>query len=87
VRTVHREKLQKYLKAQGIETLIHYPIPPHRQNAYHHLGLTNDRFPIANEIADTCLSLPIWPGLLMTEVEYISQSIRLFFKTSINNHL
>lgn len=51
------------LADNGIGTLIHYPIPPHLQKAYQHLGFKKDDFPIAEEIADTCLSLPIWPGM------------------------
>ena len=62
VRTKFRNDLQKYLTDNGIGTLIHYPIPPHLQKAYHKLGFKAGDFPIAEEIANTCLSLPIWPG-------------------------
>lgn len=80
VRAMHRDTLQKHLIENGIETLIHYPIPPHKQKAYSYLGFQNEQFPIANKIADTCLSLPIWPGLSKTEVQIVSQSIRKFFE-------
>ncbi|HWH63275.1 MAG TPA: DegT/DnrJ/EryC1/StrS family aminotransferase, partial [Ginsengibacter sp.] len=63
VRTKFRNDLQKYLTDNGIGTLIHYPIPPHLQKAYHKLGFKAGDFPIAEEIANTCLSLPIWPGM------------------------
>lgn len=63
----------------GIGTLIHYPVPPHLQEAYKSLGYTKGDFPIAEEIADTCLSLPIWPGLTEKQIETISSTIKTFF--------
>ncbi len=63
VRTNKRDKLQKQLAYKGIQTMIHYPVPPHLQLAYKHLGYKEKDFPIAEEIAKTCLSLPIWPGM------------------------
>jgi dTDP-4-amino-4,6-dideoxygalactose transaminase len=63
VRTSNREKLQQELIEKGIQTMIHYPVPPHLQKAYKHLGFKKGDFPIAEEIARTCLSLPIWPGM------------------------
>ena len=43
--------------------MIHYPVPPHLQKEYKHLGYKEGDFPIAEEIPRTCLSLPVWPGL------------------------
>ena len=63
VRTSNREKLQQELTEKGIQTMIHYPVPPHLQKAYKNLGYKEGDFPIAEEIARTCLSLPIWPGM------------------------
>ena len=63
VRTANREQLQEELTEKGIQTMIHYPVPPHLQKAYKHLGYKEGDFPIAEEIARTCLSLPIWPGM------------------------
>lgn len=57
VRTPHRERLQEHLKARGVQTLIHYPIPPHRQSAYSDWG--HLQYPITEEIHRTCLSLPV----------------------------
>jgi dTDP-4-amino-4,6-dideoxygalactose transaminase len=61
VRTSNREKLQQELTEKGVQTMIHYPVPPHLQKAYKNLGYKEGDFPIAEEIARTCLSLPIWP--------------------------
>jgi dTDP-4-amino-4,6-dideoxygalactose transaminase len=63
VRCKERDALQRRLGDAGIETLIHYPIPPYRQEAYRDLGLDEDSFPIASRIADEVLSLPIGPHL------------------------
>jgi dTDP-4-amino-4,6-dideoxygalactose transaminase len=75
VRTRQRDALQRHLSENGIETLIHYPIPPHLQKAYSYLGYKKGDFPIAEEIAETCLSLPLWPGMTKTEVEYIAEFV------------
>lgn len=68
VRTSKREKLQQELIEKGVQTMIHYPVPPHLQKAYKNLGYKEGDFPIAKEIARTCLSLPIWPGMLKSDI-------------------
>lgn len=75
IRSENRDELQKNLNEHGIGTLIHYPIPPHIQMAYDHLGYKKGDFPIAEEIADTCLSLPMWPGMKKNHIESISRII------------
>lgn len=57
IRTNKREELQKYLLDNGIQTLIHYPIPPHKQNAYKEWN--NDSYPISEQIHNEVMSLPI----------------------------
>jgi dTDP-4-amino-4,6-dideoxygalactose transaminase len=79
VRTQHRDALQKYLADNGIGTLIHYPIPPHLQKAYQYLGFKEGDFPIAEEIAHTCLSLPIWPGMVEKQIDFVCNKIKSFF--------
>ena len=80
VRTKHRDNLQKQLADNGIGTLIHYPIPPHLQQAYHQLGFKKGDFPIAEEIANTCLSLPMWPGMKKEIIIEITDIIKYFKK-------
>lgn len=80
IRTQRRDELQKHLSEHGIGTVIHYPVPPYLQKAYQHLGFKKGDFPIAEEIADTSLSLPIWPGMSQTQVSYIGQAIKSFFE-------
>jgi dTDP-4-amino-4,6-dideoxygalactose transaminase len=80
VRTKNRDKIQFELNEMGVQTMIHYPIPPHLQKAYQHLGYKLGDFPIAEEIASTCLSLPIWPGMNEDNTFYVCQKIIQFFK-------
>ena len=63
VRHPQRDELQAKLAEAGIGTLIHYPIPPHRQAAYAHAGFAKGAFPIASRMADEVLSLPMGPHL------------------------
>ena len=71
IRCSKREKIQKELAEKGVQTMIHYPVPPHLQKAYKHLEFRQGDFPIAEEIAKTCLSLPIWPGMLKSDIDKI----------------
>lgn len=80
IRTKQRNELQHFLGEQGIGTLIHYPIPVHLQPAYSYLGYRKGDFPIAEELADTCLSLPIWPGMREEMVKTVTDTIKHFFK-------
>jgi dTDP-4-amino-4,6-dideoxygalactose transaminase len=61
VRSVERDWLAEQLKQEGIGTLIHYPIPPHFQPAYKHMGYGKGSFPLSEMIHDEVLSLPIGP--------------------------
>ncbi|MFZ7095384.1 DegT/DnrJ/EryC1/StrS family aminotransferase [Luteimonas dalianensis] len=63
VRHPQRDALQAKLAQAGIGTLIHYPIPPHRQDAYASAGFPREAFPIASRIAEEVLSLPMGPQL------------------------
>lgn len=80
IRTSKRDELQQHLNKNGIGTLIHYPIPVHLQTAYQHLGFKKGDFPITEEISDTCLSLPLWPGMLYSDVKFVATTVRSFFK-------
>lgn len=82
VRCSRRDKLQTFLKKKGIGTLIHYPIPPHLQEAYQSLGFKKGDFPIAEELAQTSLSLPIWPGMTRPQLDFVVQQVRKFFGKS-----
>jgi dTDP-4-amino-4,6-dideoxygalactose transaminase len=82
IRTKKRNELKKYLSEKGIQTMIHYPVPPHLQKAYAFLNYRNGDFPLAEEIANTCLSLPIGPHLSISEIEDVCFEIKSFFNKS-----
>ena len=76
VRSPSRDDLQKRLADEGIATLIHYPIPPHMQVAHAGLGLPPGALPIARQLANEVLSLPIGPHLPVEVARVIAESIR-----------
>ncbi|MCF3191593.1 DegT/DnrJ/EryC1/StrS family aminotransferase [Pseudomonas bubulae] len=61
VRSAHRDKLQQHLAENGVQTLIHYPIPPHQQEAYKNYDFSSQSFPVTELIHNEILSLPISP--------------------------
>jgi dTDP-4-amino-4,6-dideoxygalactose transaminase len=79
VHTARRDALRQHLAARDIDTLVHYPVPPHRQPAYAHLGLAAGALPIAEHLAATCLSLPLWPGMTSELIGAVTQAIRAFY--------
>ncbi len=79
IRTEKRDALQKYLNDASIGTLIHYPVPPHLQEAYKELNYKKGSFPLAEKMAATSLSLPLYPGLKSEQVDFIARKIKEFF--------
>ena len=75
VRTSIRDALQQQMTQAGIGTMIHYPIPPHMQDAYKELRLSPEALPIATQLADEVLSLPIGPHLSADSVRAIVTAI------------
>lgn len=71
-----RDRLAARLAEAGVQTLIHYPIPPHRQQAYAGQGLAEGSLPIAERLAKTVLSLPIGPHLEMSDAERVAEAVR-----------
>jgi dTDP-4-amino-4,6-dideoxygalactose transaminase len=79
IRSTERNDLQNWLATQGVDTLIHYPIPPHRQRAYAEFGFAPDAFPIANQIHDEVLSLPMGPHVSDEQHEIVIEALSGFF--------
>jgi dTDP-4-amino-4,6-dideoxygalactose transaminase len=79
VRTLWRDRLHSYLKSFQVDTMVHYPVPPHLQKAYASLGYKKGDFPITEAIASTCLSLPMWPGMTDEQVHYVCDLIKKFY--------
>lgn len=78
IRHPKRDLLQEYLTGQGIQTLIHYPTPPHRQRSYAEWSSLS--LPVTERISREVLSLPISPVLTGEETERIAQTINHFGK-------
>ncbi|WP_072622047.1 DegT/DnrJ/EryC1/StrS family aminotransferase [Spirulina major] len=73
---VNRDQLRDRLTAQGIQTGIHYPIPCHLQPAYHPLGYQAGNFPHAEHLAQSILSLPMYPGLTPAQIQTVITAIQ-----------
>jgi len=78
IRIHKRNELQQFLTKYGIQTQIHYPIPPHLQPGFKFLSYKKGNFPNTEIICDTELSLPIYPGLNLKHVDLISELIISF---------
>jgi dTDP-4-amino-4,6-dideoxygalactose transaminase len=78
VRTKRRDELQAYLKARGVGTLIHYPVPVHLQPAYRGRLPGSKNLPETERVANEVLSLPIYPELTEAEVRAIGQAVQAF---------
>jgi len=76
LRSPQRDALQDRLKEAGVGTLIHYPIPPHMQAAYAEMGLAPDALPLARQLADEVLSLPIGPQLSFEDADQVINAVR-----------
>lgn len=80
IRSKRREVLKAHLEEQGVSTVIHYPIPPHRQTCYS--SYQNRDLPIADRLAGEVLSLPMAPDVQEDEIERVRKAVRGFNETS-----
>ncbi len=71
----YRDHVQQRLTAAGVGSMVHYPLPPHRQRAYASSGFSVDAFPIASMIARSALSLPIGPHLTTTQQDTVIEAL------------
>jgi dTDP-4-amino-4,6-dideoxygalactose transaminase len=79
VQADRRDALREHLKAQGVETTIHYPIPIHLQPVGRSLNYPAGSFPNAEKQAGRILSLPVYPELTVAEIDYVCDAIRKFY--------
>ncbi|WP_219686394.1 DegT/DnrJ/EryC1/StrS family aminotransferase, partial [Clostridioides difficile] len=70
-----RDTFMEYLNKNGIESIIHYPIPPHLSEAYAYLGYKKGSFNIAENYSDKVVSIPLFIGMEDEEVSYIIKII------------
>ena len=78
IRCSEREKLQKYLEEQGIQTQIHYPIPPHLAECYQQMGYKVGDYPITEQYENEVLSLPLYTGMTLEEQDYVIEKLNQF---------
>ncbi len=78
IRTARRDELQKHLANAGINTLIHYPVPPHLQLAYGEMALPRGSFPLTEALHREVLSLPIGPHMPEPNISRVIQAVRSF---------
>jgi dTDP-4-amino-4,6-dideoxygalactose transaminase len=76
VRAADRDRLRTHLAERGIETGLHYPVPLHKQPCLSDLPSAQSNFPIAENWADQCLSLPLYTGMTLDDVDYVSDAVR-----------
>lgn len=81
IRSEHREALQKHLSDNGVQTLIHYPIPPHKQQAYAEWNTLS--FPLTERLHEEVLSLPMGPTLSGEEAEQVVAACNSFSVASV----
>ena len=78
IRCNKRDELEKYLADKGVGTVKHYPIPMHLQDCYQDLGIKKGELPIAEEISETVLSIPMYYGMTDEQVDYVIEIINQF---------
>ena len=79
VRTKQRDGLQRFLLENGVETMIHYPTPIHKQPCYRFLGYKPGDLPITTRLSRQILSLPLYPELTMAEVSTVCDAVSNFY--------
>jgi dTDP-4-amino-4,6-dideoxygalactose transaminase len=79
IQAERRDALQAFLNERGINTGLHYPLPLHLQNAYRYLGYERGAFPVTERLAESLLSLPMFPELTDDQVDRVSGAIREFY--------
>jgi dTDP-4-amino-4,6-dideoxygalactose transaminase len=82
IETANREAVQRQMRAAGIETGIHYPIPVHLQEASAHLGYRAGQFPVTEAAASRILSLPMFPELTGAQIDHVAATLGAAMKTA-----
>lgn len=76
IQIANREDFQKRLADKGVSSGMHYPVPLHLQNCFKHLGYKKGDFPVTEQLADNCVSLPMFPEMTDEQIEYVCQTIK-----------
>ncbi len=83
IRTARRDQLGAFLAERGIQTIIHYPVPVHMQEAYRDLNIPIGSLPEAELAAREIVSLPFYPEMRDDEIEYLAATLKEFFDKQI----
>jgi dTDP-4-amino-4,6-dideoxygalactose transaminase len=78
IRTPHRDRLREHLADSGVESAVHYPVPPHRQPAFAGTPLAGLHLPVAEALAREVLSLPMGPALAPADQDVVIEAVRSF---------
>lgn len=78
IRCDRRDELMEYMAANGVGSIIHYPIPPHLSEAYEYLGFHRGDFPVTERLADTVVSIPIYNGMTDDEIKRVVEVLCAF---------
>ena len=81
LRTARRDTLLAFLREQGIESWIHYPIPLHQQEVFRSLGSRS--LPVSEQVAREVLSLPIYPEMEEAAIQYVAKTVAQFFSLQV----
>jgi len=77
-----RDRLRAFLSSRGIQSKVHYPVPVHRQPAYRFLGYREGEFPIAEKLASSVMSLPLYPEMTHGAQDSVIEAIREWLRTN-----
>ena len=78
IRVKDRKRLMEYLEQNGVQCLIHYPVPPHLSQAYRYLQLGRGSLPVTEQYADEVLSIPFYNGMTKQEQQYVIQTLNRY---------
>jgi dTDP-4-amino-4,6-dideoxygalactose transaminase len=82
IRTSRRDALRAHLESLGIGSGLHYPVPLHRQPCFSHLDIDRASFPVADQFANECLSLPVYVGMSDAQVDEVIDVVRRFLRAN-----
>ena len=75
IRVQERDAVMQQLQEKGVGCAVHYPVPVHLQKACQNLGYTKGAFPVAENLADEFVSLPMFPELTKEQIEYVANCV------------
>lgn len=79
VQAPQRDELRAYLSEHSVGTAVHYPVPVHLQPAYRHLGYTAGSLPVSEKLAQTILSLPLYPQIKAEHIRAVAAAVSAFY--------